>query len=92
MRSSGVSSLCSRTRCAPGVIAVYEGSEMVLNVWAYNVESVNVNPKGRGVQITMKTGSWFPADVSVGEFTTAQGAAMQAWVREERMLKSVKAA
>jgi len=65
---------------------------MVLNVWAYSVESVSVNPKGPGIQIGLKSGSWFPADVSVGEFTTAQGAAMQAWVKEERMLTAAQGA
>jgi hypothetical protein len=77
---------------APGVVAVYDGTVMTLSIWAYSVESVGVNPKGPGIQIGMKTGAWFPADVSVGEFTTAQGAAMQAWVKEERMLKLTKAA
>jgi len=77
---------------ASGVIAVYEGTIMVLSIWAYSVESVSVNPKGPGIQIGLKSGSWFAADVSVGEFTTAQGAAMASWVKEERMLKLTKAA
>ena len=77
---------------APGMVAVYEETEMVLAIWAYSVESVSTNPKGVGLQIGMKTGSWFPTTVSVAEFTSALGAAMQMYIKEERLLKSVKAA
>jgi hypothetical protein len=65
---------------------------MVLSVWSYDVTAVSINPKGPGIQITIRSGPWFAADVSVGEFMTAVSGAMAAYVREERMLRSVKAA
>jgi hypothetical protein len=34
----------------------------------------------------------FPADVTPGEFMTASASAMQMYIREERLLRSVKAA
>jgi len=76
---------------ASGMVAIHKGSEMELAVWAYSVESVELNPKAPGIQIGLKSGSWFAADVSVGEFMTALGAATQMYVKEERMLRSVKA-
>ena len=64
---------------AHGMVAVYEGDEMILSIWAWSVKSCSVNPKAKGVQIGLKDGTWFGAFVTVGEFTTAQAGAMNAY-------------
>jgi hypothetical protein len=74
------------------MVSIFEGSDMVLSVWAYDVTAVSLNPKGPGIQITIRSGPWFAADVSVGEFMTASASAMQMYIKEERMLRAVRAA
>jgi hypothetical protein len=77
---------------APGLISVKRGSVASLALWAYSIESVSDNATGPGSKIQLKSTTWFLVDASVDAVVSAVGTAMQLWVREERNLKSIKAA
>ena len=74
------------------MVSVFEGSEMTLSVWSWDVQSVGQDPKGRGSQVQMKGGTWFAVDVTPAEYMTAVAGAFALYVKEERNLRVVRAA
>ena len=77
---------------AAGFITISEGNDTVLSVWSWDISSVSINPKGSDTQIMLRSGTWFPCYVPAGEVMTAVSAAMALYVREERNLRTVRAA
>ncbi len=79
---------------APGFITVREGNDTILSVWSWDISSVSVNPKGADTQIGLRgsNGTWFSCFVPPGEVMTSVSGAMALYIREERMLKAVRAA
>ena len=77
---------------APGAIIVKNGSVTTLFLWAYAIESISESTKTPGATLgQLKSGTYFRVDTAVDAVVAAVSIAMQAWVREERLLTAAKA-
>ena len=78
---------------APGAIIVKNGSVTTLFLWSYSIESISESTKAPGgTVVQLKSGTFFRVETTVDAVVSAVSIAMQSWVREERNLKSVRAA